>query len=74
MDTTKREDREKLYLKEKEHMVRIRILAIRMAYTRKMGVTETSDILMQSPWWVYEWRERYDQRGLEGLEIFPGSV
>ena len=71
MDATKLEGLKKAYRKEKDHRVRARMLAVRMVYARKMSVEETSDILMQSPRWVYDWLERYDQGGLEGLRDLP---
>ena len=48
MAATKREDLEKAYRKEKDHRIRARMLTVRLVYARKMGVAETSDILMHS--------------------------
>ena len=49
MDSTKLEELEKAYKKEKNHKVRARMVAVRMVRVRNMSVSETADIQGRCP-------------------------
>ena len=67
MDSTKLEELEKAYKKEKNHKVRARMVAVRMVRVRNMSVSETADIQGRCPNWVHNLLRRYDEGGLEGM-------
>ena len=67
MDSTKLEELEKAYKKEKNHKVRARMVAVRVS------VSETADIQGRCPNWVHNLLRRYDEGGLEGLRDLPKS-
>ena len=73
MDSTKLEELEKAYKKEKNHKVRARMVAVRMVRVRNMSVSETADIQGRCPNWVHNLLRRYDEGGLEGLRDLPRS-
>ena len=73
MDSTKLEELEKAYRKEKNHKVRARMVAVRMVRVRNMSVSETADIQGRCPNWVCNLLRRYDEGGLEGLRDLPKS-
>ena len=73
MDSTKLEELEKAYKKEKNHKVRARMVAVRMVRVRNMSVSETADIQGRCPNWVHNLLRRYDEGGLEGLRDLPKS-
>ena len=71
MDSTKLEELEKAYKKEKDGKIRIRMITVRMVRARNISVDETADILIRCPSWVRDWLRRYDEGGLEGLRDLP---
>ena len=52
MDDAKREELEKACKKEKDHKVRIRMVAVRMVRVHNMSVEEVADIRVRCPTWV----------------------
>ena len=71
MDDIKREELEKTCKKEKDHKVRIRMVAVRMVRVLNMSVEETASIQVRCPTWVRDWLRRYDEGGLEGIRDLP---
>ena len=71
MDSTKLEELERAYRKEKNHKVQARMVAVRMVRALDMSVEETADIPVHCPTWVRDWLRRYDEGGLEGLRDLP---
>ena len=71
MDDTKREELEKTCKKEKDHKVRIRMVAVRMVRVLNISVEETANLQVRCPTWVRDWLRRYDEGGLEGLRDLP---
>ena len=71
MDEIKREELEKACKKERDHMVRTRMVAVRMVRVLGMSVGDTADIQVRCPTWVRDWLRRYDEGGLEGLRDLP---
>ena len=67
MNTTKREELEKAYKKEKDPRVAARMLAVYMVYVRKQSISETTANLMRSDRWMHTWLTRFDAEGLDGL-------
>ena len=53
MNTTKREELEKAYKKEKDPRVAARMLAVHMVYVRKQSISETAANLVRSDRWVH---------------------
>ena len=53
MDSTKREELEKAYRKERDSRVVLRMLAVHMVRVRKMSIGETAASLMRSDRWVH---------------------
>ena len=52
MDDIKREELEKTCKKEKDHKVRIRMVAVRMVRVLNMSVEETANLQVRCPTWV----------------------
>ena len=74
METTKREDLENAYKKEKDPKVAARMLAVHMVHVREKSIAETSADLMRSDKWAYNWLKRFDAGGLDGYGIFPEAA
>ena len=55
MDSTKLEELERAYRKEKNHKVQARMVAVRMVRVRNMPVEKTADIRVRCPTWVRDW-------------------
>ena len=71
MNDIKQEEFEKACKKEKNHKVRIRMVAVRMVHVLNMSVDETTHLQVHCPTWVRDWLRRYDEGGLEGLQDLP---
>ncbi len=71
MDDIKPEELEKACKKEKDHKVRTRMVAARMARVLNMSVEETANLQVHCPTWVRDWLRRYDEGGFEGLRDLP---
>ena len=73
MDSTKREELEKAYRKERDSRMVLRMLAAHMVRVRKMSIGDTAASLMLPDRWVHTWLERFDAGGLDGLRDLPRS-
>ena len=73
MSKVTREELEVAYRKKKDHRVGVRMLAVHMVYFREVSIDDAAVTLMRCPRWVYNWLERFEKGGLEGLRDLPRS-
>ena len=71
MDAIKREELEKVCKKEKDHKVRVRMVAIRAVRVFNMSVEEAASIQISYLTWVRNRLHRYDDGGLKSFRDLP---
>jgi len=73
MAETKPEELKEAYKKERDPRVRVRMAAVNAVCILDCSISDTAELLMQSPNWVSHWVRRSGEGGIDALRDLPRS-